>query len=94
MSGDSDGNKEFHEQLRLQQLYEQKKEGGHDPLTYVDPEDGTAYDWDHEKRAWFPKVSHYQTKYYIYTMSVLITRSELIRCKFCIKVHVICFLYR
>ncbi|CAM4729996.1 unnamed protein product [Leuciscus chuanchicus] len=57
MSGDSDGNKEFHEQLRLQQLYEQKKEGGDDPLTYVDPEDGTAYDWDHEKRAWFPKIN-------------------------------------
>ncbi|XP_067289603.1 HIV Tat-specific factor 1 [Pseudorasbora parva] len=57
MSGDSDGNKEFHEQLRLQQLYEQKKEGGDDPLTYVDPEDGTVYDWDHEKRAWFPKIN-------------------------------------
>lgn len=56
MSRDSDGNKEFHEQLRLQQLYEQKKEGGDDPFTYVDPEDGTVYDWDHEKRAWFPKV--------------------------------------
>ncbi|XP_051764014.1 HIV Tat-specific factor 1 isoform X2 [Ctenopharyngodon idella] len=57
MSRDSDGNKEFHEQLRLQQLYEQKKEGGDDPFTYVDPEDGTVYDWDHEKRAWFPKIN-------------------------------------
>uniref|UniRef100_A0A672SPW5 17S U2 SnRNP complex component HTATSF1 n=1 Tax=Sinocyclocheilus grahami TaxID=75366 RepID=A0A672SPW5_SINGR len=57
MSGDSDGNKEFHEQLRLQQLYGQRREVGEDPNTYVDPEDGTVYDWDHEKRAWFPKVN-------------------------------------
>uniref|UniRef100_A0A8C1THP2 17S U2 SnRNP complex component HTATSF1 n=1 Tax=Cyprinus carpio TaxID=7962 RepID=A0A8C1THP2_CYPCA len=57
MSGDSDGNKVFHEQLRLQQLYEQRQEGGEDPYTYTDPEDGTMYDWDHEKRAWFPKVN-------------------------------------
>ncbi|XP_059400640.1 HIV Tat-specific factor 1 homolog [Carassius carassius] len=57
MSGDSDGNKVFHEQLRLQQLYEQRREGGEDPYTYTDPEDGTLYDWDHEKRAWFPKVN-------------------------------------
>ncbi|XP_058646256.1 HIV Tat-specific factor 1 [Onychostoma macrolepis] len=57
MSGDSDGNKEFHEQLRLQQLYGQRRESGEDPYTFVDPEDGTVYDWDHEKRAWFPKVN-------------------------------------
>uniref|UniRef100_A0A9J8CQX8 17S U2 SnRNP complex component HTATSF1 n=1 Tax=Cyprinus carpio carpio TaxID=630221 RepID=A0A9J8CQX8_CYPCA len=57
MSGDSDGNKEFHEQLRLQQLYGQRREAGEDPYTYVDPEDGTVYDWDQEKRAWFPKVN-------------------------------------
>ena len=24
--------------------------------TYVDPTDGTVYEWDEEKRAWFPKV--------------------------------------
>uniref|UniRef100_UPI003F5FA392 17S U2 SnRNP complex component HTATSF1 n=1 Tax=Danio rerio TaxID=7955 RepID=UPI003F5FA392 len=57
MSGDSDGNKEFHEQLRLQQLYEQRQENSDDPYTYTDPEDGTVYDWDHEKRAWFPKIN-------------------------------------
>ncbi|TRY99279.1 hypothetical protein DNTS_022828 [Danionella cerebrum] len=57
MSGDSSGNKEFHEQLRLQQLYGQKEEGGDDPYTYTDPEDGTVYDWDHDKRAWFPKIN-------------------------------------
>ncbi|XP_051539402.1 HIV Tat-specific factor 1 homolog [Myxocyprinus asiaticus] len=57
MSGDLDGNKEFHEQLRLQQLYGQREHGGDDPYTFVDPEDGTGYDWDHEKRAWFPKIN-------------------------------------
>ncbi|XP_073686024.1 17S U2 SnRNP complex component HTATSF1 [Garra rufa] len=57
MSGNSDGNKEFLEQLRLQQLYGQPQEGGENPFTYVDPEDGTVYDWDQEKRAWFPKVN-------------------------------------
>ncbi|XP_051972570.1 HIV Tat-specific factor 1-like [Xyrauchen texanus] len=57
MSGDLDGNKEFHEQLRLQQLYGQREQSGDDPYTFVDPEDGTGYDWDHEKRAWFPKIN-------------------------------------
>ncbi|XP_051973716.1 HIV Tat-specific factor 1 homolog [Xyrauchen texanus] len=57
MSGNSEGNKEFHEQLRLQQLYGQREGSGDDPYMYVDPEDGTVYDWDHEKRAWFPKIN-------------------------------------
>lgn len=56
MSGESDPNKEFMEQLRLQELYGQRNEDGSDPYTYTDPEDGTVYDWDHEKKAWFPKV--------------------------------------
>ncbi|XP_017344282.2 HIV Tat-specific factor 1 [Ictalurus punctatus] len=68
MSGDSDGNREFHEQLRLQELYSQRRGDGDDPYTYVDPEDGTAYDWDHEKKAWFPKITEdfiaaYQANY-------------------------------
>ncbi|XP_036450753.1 HIV Tat-specific factor 1 [Colossoma macropomum] len=68
MSGDSDGNKEFLEQLRLQELYGQKREAGDDPYTYVDPEDGTVYDWDHDKKAWFPKITEdfiaaYQANY-------------------------------
>jgi hypothetical protein len=58
MSGDTDGNKEFHEQLRLQQLYGQRQGDGVDPNTFVDPEDGTVYDWDHDKKAWFPKVCY------------------------------------
>ncbi|KAK2823057.1 hypothetical protein Q7C36_019657 [Tachysurus vachellii] len=68
MSGDSDGNQEFHEQLRLQELYGQRRDDGEDPYTYVDPEDGTVYDWDHEKKAWFPKITEdfiaaYQANY-------------------------------
>lgn len=56
MSGGPDANKEFMEQLRMQELYGQRHEDGSDPYTYTDPEDGTVYDWDHEKKAWFPKV--------------------------------------
>ncbi|MCJ8742146.1 hypothetical protein PDJAM_G00078680 [Pangasius djambal] len=68
MSGDSDGNREFHEQLRLQELYGQRRDDGDDPYTYVDPEDGTVYDWDHDKKAWFPKITEdfiaaYQANY-------------------------------
>lgn len=25
--------------------------------TYTDPQDGTVYEWDRAKKAWFPKVS-------------------------------------
>ncbi|XP_031595008.2 HIV Tat-specific factor 1 [Oreochromis aureus] len=68
MSGESDPNKEFMEQLRLQELYGQRNEDGSDPYTYTDPEDGTVYDWDHEKKAWFPKITEdfmaaYQANY-------------------------------
>lgn len=59
MSGE-DGNEEFYRQLQLQQQYEAKAEPGgegeSDPFTYVDPADGAAYEWDREKKAWFPKV--------------------------------------
>ncbi|KAG7517084.1 HIV Tat-specific factor 1 [Solea senegalensis] len=68
MSGDSDANKEFTEQLRLQELYGQRNVDGSDPNTFTDPEDGTVYDWDHEKKAWFPKITEdfiaaYQANY-------------------------------
>lgn len=56
MSDDSKANREFMEQLRMQELYGQRNEDGSDPYTYTDPEDGTVYDWDPEKKAWFPKV--------------------------------------
>ncbi|XP_042355907.1 HIV Tat-specific factor 1 [Plectropomus leopardus] len=57
MSGHADANKEFMEQLRMQELYGQRNEDGSDPYSYTDPEDGTVYDWDHEKKAWFPKIT-------------------------------------
>lgn len=68
MSGESNANKEFMEQLRMQELYGQRNEDGSDPFTYTDPEDGTVYDWDPEKKAWFPKVTEdfiaaYQANY-------------------------------
>ncbi|KAM7374533.1 hypothetical protein PAMP_007184 [Pampus punctatissimus] len=68
MSGESGQNKEFMEQLRMQELYGQRNEDGSDPYTYTDPEDGTVYDWDHEKKAWFPKITEdfiaaYQANY-------------------------------
>ncbi|XP_034540258.1 HIV Tat-specific factor 1 [Notolabrus celidotus] len=68
MSGGPDANKEFMEQLRMQELYDQRHVDGSDPYTYTDPEDGTVYDWDHEKKAWFPKITEdfiaaYQANY-------------------------------
>ncbi|XP_021163552.2 HIV Tat-specific factor 1 [Fundulus heteroclitus] len=69
MSGESNANnKEFLEQLRMQELYGQRSEDGSDPYTYTDPVDGTVYDWDHEKKAWFPKITEdfiaaYQANY-------------------------------
>uniref|UniRef100_UPI0037E759B1 17S U2 SnRNP complex component HTATSF1 n=1 Tax=Semicossyphus pulcher TaxID=241346 RepID=UPI0037E759B1 len=68
MSGGPDANKEFMEQLRMQELYDRRNDGGSDPFTYTDPEDGTVYDWDHEKKAWFPKITEdfiaaYQANY-------------------------------
>lgn len=59
MSGRDEANKEFQEQLRMQELYAQRNADDSDPYTYTDPEDGTVYDWDHEKKAWFPKVRNF-----------------------------------
>ncbi|XP_040036724.1 17S U2 SnRNP complex component HTATSF1 [Gasterosteus aculeatus] len=68
MSGQSNANKEFMEQLRMQELYDRRTDGGSDPNTFTDPEDGTVYDWDPEKKAWFPKITEdfiaaYQANY-------------------------------
>ncbi|XP_077597049.1 17S U2 SnRNP complex component HTATSF1 [Stigmatopora nigra] len=65
MSGQA--NKEFEEQLRLQELYNRRTQDGSQPVTYTDT-DGTVYDWDHDKKAWFPKVTEdfmaaYQANY-------------------------------
>ena len=44
----------------LEELKEQAKSAeSHDDeegTTYLDPSDGTVYQWDAEKRGWFPKV--------------------------------------
>ncbi|XP_071979149.1 17S U2 SnRNP complex component HTATSF1 [Engystomops pustulosus] len=64
-----DSNEAFHEQLRLQQLYGNRENAdGEDPYTFKDPSDGTEYEWDLEKKAWFPKISEdflamYQANY-------------------------------
>lgn len=49
-----------------QQYLEEKKES--DAYLYKDPTDGTVYEWDAEKRAWFPKIDEnfiaaYQASY-------------------------------
>lgn len=47
---------EFEQQLKLE-AKEKEKQSGSDPYTYVDPNDGTVYEWDVEKKAWFPKLT-------------------------------------
>ncbi|XP_068107082.1 17S U2 SnRNP complex component HTATSF1 [Hyperolius riggenbachi] len=53
-----DSNEAFYEQLRLQELYGHRDtQDGEDPYIFKDPTDGTEYEWDPEKKAWFPKIS-------------------------------------
>ena len=56
----ADEDEDFEFQLRQQQLHAetagQQPEGEQSGSTYTDPNDGTVYEWDAEKRAWFPKV--------------------------------------
>lgn len=60
---------EFQHQLELEKAEQERQQsGGSDPYTYVDPNDGTVYEWDHEKHAWFPKLTEdflaaYQANY-------------------------------
>lgn len=57
----ADEDEDFEFQLRQQQLHSetagQQSEGEQGGATYTDPSDGTVYEWDAEKRAWFPKAS-------------------------------------
>lgn len=63
MSGSNlDGNDEFDEQLRMQELYGDGKDGdtqtdagGETDSLGQQPTD-TPYEWDLDKKAWFPKV--------------------------------------
>ena len=52
---------EFEFQLKQQKLEQEQVAVRKDPeesgsTTYTDPSDGTVYEWDSSKRAWFPKV--------------------------------------
>ena len=62
-------NDDFEKQLALEELEKKKKENVElgDPYTYTDP-DGTVYEWDHEKQAWFPKV---HIKYFLLKPNIL-----------------------
>ena len=57
-----DGNNDFDEQLRMQELYGDTKDGDtqKDPdretNSFGQPPDDTPYEWDLDKKAWFPKV--------------------------------------
>ncbi|XP_077002577.1 17S U2 SnRNP complex component HTATSF1 [Tamandua tetradactyla] len=75
MSGNNlDGNDEFDEQLRMQELYGDSKDGSNqeDPGEETEaceqqPAD-TPYEWDLDKKAWFPKITEdfiatYQANY-------------------------------
>lgn len=62
--GDSDD--DFTEQIRLQQICEESEKKGH-AKTRVD-DDGTVFEWDPIKEAWFPKIdadflAQYQLNY-------------------------------
>ena len=55
---------EFEFQLRAQQQFQKTHESS-DGQTYTDPTDGTVYEWDSQKKAWFPKVNNHL---YIYSL--------------------------
>ena len=53
---------DFEFQLRAEREFsgrsnEEVREKGDGTRTYVDPSDGTVYEWDEDKQGWFPKVS-------------------------------------
>lgn len=53
---------DFEFQLRAQQEFratqqpQQVYPGASGSGTYVDPSDGTVYEWDQQRKGWFPKV--------------------------------------
>lgn len=64
---------EFEYQLQAQKEFlEGKKPQQLEGYTYVDPSDGTVYEWDSEKRAWFPKVGCIKGVHTIYLNSVVL----------------------
>ncbi|XP_042830598.1 HIV Tat-specific factor 1 [Panthera tigris] len=75
MSGNNlDGNDEFDEQLRMQELYgdakdaDTQKEPDGQPDSFGQQPADTPYEWDLDKKAWFPKITEdfiatYQANY-------------------------------
>ncbi|XP_045851389.1 HIV Tat-specific factor 1 isoform X1 [Meles meles] len=75
MSGNNlDGNDEFDEQLRMQELYGDAKDGDTqkeptgEPDSFGQQPADTPYEWDLDKKAWFPKITEdfiatYQANY-------------------------------
>ncbi|KAG8507184.1 HIV Tat-specific factor 1, partial [Galemys pyrenaicus] len=75
MSGHNlEGNDEFDEQLRMQELYGDPKDGDiqkepdGENDTFGQPPADTPYEWDLDKKAWFPKITEdfiatYQANY-------------------------------
>lgn len=64
-----DGKDDFDEQLRLQQLYGDTQKGpGRENNSFGQQSDDTPYEWDLDKKAWFPKITEdfiatYQANY-------------------------------
>jgi len=62
---------DFEYQLEQESRERLAKSGAHNN-TYIDPNDGTEYEWNYEKKAWFPKIdddfiAKYQSNYGNYT---------------------------
>ena len=71
-------NKDFEFQLRAekelkttQQLQQGDRSEG--SSTYVDPVDGTIYEWDPQRRGWFPKVIWWNVKVTFWAKGVELT---------------------
>lgn len=52
---------DFQYQLRAQEEFKETQRWQQTPSgvtgnTYIDPSDGTVYEWDPQRRGWFPKV--------------------------------------
>lgn len=64
-----DGKDDFDEQLRLQKLYGDTQKGpGRENNSFGQQPDDTPYEWDLDKKAWFPKITEdfiatYQANY-------------------------------
>ncbi|XP_036299308.1 HIV Tat-specific factor 1 isoform X1 [Pipistrellus kuhlii] len=63
-----DGKDDFDEQLRLQQLYGNTQKGPGRENSFGQQPDDTPYEWDLDKKAWFPKITEdfiatYQANY-------------------------------